>query len=62
MSIHISLKAGSKMTRHRNVLKRDERIQKLESEERWNEEKGSVVGLPKVRSIKLAVKGKKKKE
>ena len=59
MSIHRSFKQGSGIQRHRNVLSRRERIDKLLAEERWNEEDG-VYGLPKVRNIKPKA-GKKKK-
>lgn len=60
MSIHKSLKSGDALSRHRNVLTRVERIEKLESEKRWTEDTG-VTGLPKVRSMKV-VAGKKKKK
>ncbi|MCA8986483.1 MAG: small basic protein [Planctomycetaceae bacterium] len=59
MSLDTSLKAGSKMRRTRNVLKRSERIAFLQSEDRWAEGQ-SPIGLPKVRVVK-AVAGKKKK-
>ncbi len=61
MSIHSSLRMGSGMVKHRNVLSRSERLERLEQHGRWNREK-SVLGLPKVRSIKMAVKKKKKDE
>ena len=35
------------MSRHRNVLSRAERIEKLKEEERWSEG-DSLLGLPKV--------------
>jgi len=47
MSIDRSLKIKGALTRHRNVLTRAERIQRLKDEERWHEE-DSVLGLPKV--------------
>lgn len=62
MSIHSSLRAGSTMTGHRNVLKRVERLERLEAREAWAADKDSVLGLPKVRSIKPALKKKKKKK
>ncbi len=61
MSIHRSLATSGRAKRHRNVLTREERIAKLENEERWDESK-QVWGLPKVRSIKPAAGGKKKKK
>ena len=47
MSIDPSLKIKGALTRHRNVLSRAERIEKLIEEERWDESE-SVMGLPKV--------------
>jgi len=61
MSLHRSLTTSGRARRHRNVLSREERMAKLEEDGRWDEEK-SVFGLPKVRSIKPVVSGKKKKK
>jgi small basic protein (TIGR04137 family) len=47
MSIDRSLKIKGALKRHRNVLTRAERIEKLKDEERWTEE-DSLLGLPKV--------------
>ena len=47
MSIDPSLKIKGALSRHRNVLSRAERIEKLIEEERW-EEGDSLLGLPKV--------------
>jgi small basic protein (TIGR04137 family) len=47
MSIDRSLKIKGALSRHRNVLTRAERIEKLKEEERWTEE-DSLLGLPKV--------------
>lgn len=47
MSIDRSLKVKGALSRHRNVLSRAERIEKLIEEERW-EEGDSVTGLAKV--------------
>jgi small basic protein (TIGR04137 family) len=47
MSIDRSLKIKGALARHRNVLTRAERIEKLKEEERWIEEE-SLFGLPKV--------------
>jgi small basic protein (TIGR04137 family) len=60
VTIDKSLKRKGRLARSRNVLKRDERIAQLKSEERWVEGR-SPVGLPKVRVI-LSVVGKKKKK
>jgi small basic protein (TIGR04137 family) len=59
MSMHKSLIPPDKFGGHRNVLKRSERVAKLESEQRLTTE-GSVFGLLKVKMIK--VKQKKKAE
>ena len=47
MSIDRSLKVKGALERHRNVLTRAERVEKLKEEERWEEEQ-SVLGLPKI--------------
>jgi len=47
MSIDPSLKIKGALTRHRNVLSRAERIERLKDEEKWTED-DSVLGLPKV--------------
>lgn len=47
MSIDRSLKIKGALKRHRNVLTRAERIEKLQEEEKWSEE-DSLLGLPKV--------------
>lgn len=63
MSIDRSLKTAGALSRHRNVLSRDERVLKLMEEGSWVESDG-VTGLPKVANRK-AVAGasaKKKKE
>lgn len=57
MSLDPSLKIKNALTRHRNVLTRAERIEKLKEEEKWNEG-DSLTGLPKV-SHRKARAGKK---
>jgi small basic protein (TIGR04137 family) len=47
MSVDRSLKVKGALVRHRNVLSRAERVEKLKEEEAWTEE-DSVLGLPKV--------------
>ena len=47
MSIDRSLRIKGALKRHRNVLSREERINQLKKEERWNDG-DSVIGLPKV--------------
>ena len=60
MTMDISLRVRTGMTRARSVLTRDERIKRLKDAERWKEG-DSPYGLPKVRVYKLAMKKKKKK-
>lgn len=55
MSQHPSLRVGGVGVRHRNVLKRFERIKRLKHDEKWEDEM-SVFGLPKVKSQKIKVK------
>ena len=57
MSIDPSLKVKGALSRHRNVLSRAERVEKLKEEERWEEDQ-SLFGLPKVAHRKSAA-GKK---
>lgn len=57
MSLDRSLKTKGALSRHRNVLTRAERIEKLKDEERW-EDGDAVLGLPKVANRK-AHTGKK---
>ena len=59
MPIDKSLKVKSGGIQNRNVLTRAERIAKLQELERW-QDGSSVLGLPKVRVAKLALKKKKK--
>jgi small basic protein (TIGR04137 family) len=54
MSLDRSLKGKSGLERHRNVLRRSERIELLEDNEKWSEEKSSVFGLVKVAHRKQA--------
>lgn len=61
MSLHQSLKVTKGLAKHRNVLKKRERISRLVSEGRWLAEGASALGLPKIRNIKVAGrKGKAK--
>jgi small basic protein (TIGR04137 family) len=60
MSIHKSLKTKGKLVRLRNVLNRHERLEILLREGRWDGEKDSPYGLPKVRIMKIKKRGKKK--
>ena len=61
MTIDKSLRSKSRLSRSRNVLKREERILQLKAQDRWQEGQ-SPLGLPKVRVIKTVVGKKKKKK
>lgn len=60
MTIDKSLKRKGRLSRSRNVLKRDERIEQMKKEDKWVEGQ-SPLGLAKTRVIKSAI-GKKKKK
>ncbi|MCK4913389.1 MAG: small basic protein [Planctomycetes bacterium] len=59
MSIDRSLKIKGALKRHRNVLNRAERIEKMKDEEKWSEG-DSLLGLPKVAHRKEISKHKEK--
>ena len=59
MTIDRSLKVKAGSVTNRNVLTRSERYQQLVDAGKWTEE-CSVVGMPKVRVEKVALKKKKK--
>lgn len=61
MTIDKTLKRRGRLARSRNVLKRHERITRLQFEDKWTEGQ-SPLGLPKVRVIKTIVGKKKKKK
>src|SRR3954469_13613196 len=61
MSLDRSLKGANALVRHRNVLTRAERLDKLKEEEKWTDAK-SVFGLPKVAHRKAAVAKAAKEE
>ena len=52
MSLDRSLKSANALVRHRNVLSRTERLEKLAEDGKWDEKK-SVFGLPKVAHRKV---------
>ena len=58
MSQHSSLKMDSVGARHRNVLKRHERVSDLHKSENWGNRE-SAFRLPKVKLIKIKVKKEK---
>ena len=59
MTIDKSLKVKKGVSRSRNVLTRVERIEKLQSQDRWTDET-SPFSLPKIRVYKVVLKKKKK--
>ena len=61
MSIDRSLKLKDALVRHRNVLTRAERIDRLKDEDKWEDDR-SVMGLPKVSHRKARAKKAEKKE
>jgi len=61
MSIHKTLKVSGALARSRNVLSRLERIEKLKSQEKW-QDGDSIFGLPKTSANVMKKRTKKKKE
>ncbi len=61
MSMHKSLRSKSGLMRSRNVLSREERLEKLQEDEEWTEEE-SVFGLPKVKVETVSLRRKAKDE
>lgn len=59
MTIDKSLKIKAGAIQNRNVLTRGERLLRLKETERW-QQGDKVLGLPKVRVIKVSLKKKKK--
>ncbi len=59
MTMDQSLKVQAGAIKTRNVLTRAERVARLKELDRFNEEE-SVVGMPKVRVVKVSLKRKKK--
>ena len=55
MSIDNSLKIRGALSRHRNVLTRDERIAQLKEDGLWDEG-DNLMGLPKVAHRKASIK------
>jgi len=61
MSLHRSLKRKDALVRRRNVLSRAERVERLQTDEKW-EDGMSVLGLPKVKPVVVAAPSKAKAE
>lgn len=62
MSLDSSLKSGGSLARHRNVLTRAERVERLKSRGKFDMESGDPLGLPKVGNRKVTTGGKSKKK
>lgn len=61
MSIHPSLSSSLKIRKQRSVLKRIERIKHFISKGSFNEQ-SPVLGLPKIKSVKIKIKKEKTEE
>lgn len=59
MTMDRSLKVAAGAIKARNVLTRAERVARLKELDRFDEDK-SIVGMPKVRVVKVSLKKKKK--
>jgi len=59
MTMDSSLKVKAGAIKTRNVMTRAERVARLKELERFDEE-SSIVGMPKVRVVKVSLKKKKK--
>lgn len=59
MTLDRSLKVRAGAIKSRNVLTRAERIAQLQKLDRFNEEE-NIIGMPKVRVMKVSLKKKKK--
>ena len=59
MSIHRSLKSADTMKRHRSVLSRLERIRILQEKGSLDLESSSVLGMPKVKHLKMRIRKEK---
>ena len=59
MTLDRSLKVRAGAIKARNVLTRAERIAQLQRQDKFNEE-DNIIGMPKVRVMKVSLKKKKK--
>ncbi len=59
MSIHRSLKSVDTLNRHRSVLSRLERVRILEEKGSLDLEGSSVLGLPKVKHLRMRIRKEK---
>ncbi len=61
MSLHPTLRGSKELSSKKTVLKRGKRIKWLMDKKQWSEDK-SVLGLPKIKIVKLKIAKKDKKE
>ena len=59
MSLHRSLKSANTMKRHRSVLSRLERTRILQEKGSLDLESSSILGLPKVKHLKMRIRKEK---
>ncbi len=59
MTLDSSLKVKAGAIKARNVLTRAERIAQLQKQDKFNED-DNILGMPKVRVVKVSLKKKKK--
>lgn len=59
MTLDRSLKVKAGAIKARNVLTRAERIAQLQNQDKFNED-DNILGMPKVRVVKVSLKKKKK--
>lgn len=62
MSLDSSLKGSGSLTKHRNVLTRSERIERLVSRDRFDMESGDPLGIPKVANRRVVAGSKATKK
>lgn len=62
MSVDRSLRTAGGLARHRNVLTRAERVERLVDREKFDLESGDPLGLPKVGNRKVVAGGKSGKK
>jgi len=62
MSLDASLKFGSGLVKHRNVLTRAERVERLMAKGDFDSEKGRPLGMAKLGNRKLTTGKKSKKK
>ncbi|MEX0654428.1 MAG: small basic protein [Phycisphaeraceae bacterium] len=62
MSLDRSLKTDGGLEKHRNVLSRAERVQRLVDRNKFDLDSGDPLGLPKVGNRKVVAGGKSKKK